>query len=288
MSPHDWLEKAKKEDFAIPALNVGTLETFKGIVEACVEARSPVIIESSTGETKWMEAENVASISRNFTKKYAVPIIVNLDHAYTYEDTRPGFEAAYDLIHFDGSKLPYEENVEICKKIVPEAHNMGVLIEGEIDRIQGEGSEVHEGQTADPAVIEKGKSNPEKSAQFVAETGVDIYASFFGNVHGIFPGYTPHLDLELLKKIQEAIPDTFLSMHGSSGTPKDQVKAAVAAEIVKVNVNTEIRLAYRQSLDKALAEHEEIAMYKVFPPVVEAVKKEALQWIDWCGSAGKL
>ena len=288
MNAHDWLEKAKKEGFAIPALNVGTLETFKGIVEACVEAKSPVIIESSTGETKWMEAENVASISRNLSKKYNVPMIVNLDHAYTYEDTRPGFEAKYDLIHFDGSKLSYEENVEVCKKIVPEAHGMGALVEGEIDRIQGEGSEVHEGQTVDQAVINAGKSNPEKSAQFVAETGVDIYASFFGNVHGIFPGYTPKLDLELLKRIQSAIPNTFLSMHGSSGTPKDQVKAAVAAEIVKVNVNTEVRLAYRTSLEKALVEHKEIAMYKVSPPVVEAVKQEALQWIDWCGSGGKL
>lgn len=288
MNARDWLTKAKQEGFAIPALNVGTLETFKGIVEACVEAKSPVIIESSTGETKWMEGENVASISRNLSKKYNVPIIVNLDHAYTYEDTRPGFEAKYDLIHFDGSKLPYEENVEVCKKIVPEAHEMGVLVEGEIDRIQGEGSEVHEGQTVDQATIDAGKSDPERSAKFVVETGVDIYASFIGNLHGIFPGYTPNLDLDLLKRIQQAVPNTFLSMHGSSGTPEDQVRAAVAAEIVKVNVNTEIRLAYRTTLEKALGEHKEIAMYKVFPPVVEAVKKESLKWIDWCGSAGKI
>jgi ketose-bisphosphate aldolase len=288
MTARDWFDRAKKEGWALPALNIGTLETFKGIVAACLETKSPIIIESSTGETKWMEAENVASIARNFAKKYNLQIIVNLDHAYTYEDTRPGFEAAYDLIHFDGSKLSYEENVAICKKIVPEAHHIGALVEGEIDRIQGEGSEVHEGENVDPKMIEAGKSDPERSAKFVAETGVDIYASFFGNVHGIFPGYTPNLDLDLLKKIQQAIPNTFLSMHGSSGTSEDQVRAAVAAEIVKVNVNTEIRLAYRRSLEKALSEHKEIAMYKVFTSVVEEVKKEALKWIDWCGSAGKL
>lgn len=288
MNALEWLEKAKNEGFAIPALNVGTFETFKGIIEACVEVKSPVIIESSTGETKWMEAENVASISRNFARKYNVPIIVNLDHAYTYEDTRPGFEAKYDLIHFDGSKLPYEENVETCKKIVSEAHRLGILVEGEVDRIQGEGSEIHEGETIDPEVIEKGKSDPGKSAEFVAETGVDIYAAFFGNVHGTFPGYTPNLDLDLLRRIQGAIPNTFLSMHGSSGTPEDQVKAAIAVGIVKVNVNTEIRLAYHTSLEKSLREHKELAMYKVFPYVVEAVKQEALRWIDWCGSAGKL
>ncbi|HSX58296.1 MAG TPA: class II fructose-bisphosphate aldolase [Candidatus Saccharimonadales bacterium] len=286
MNPHDWLEKARKENFAIPALNAGTFETIKGIVEAAVEARSPVIIETSTGETKWMEAENVLCICRNYSDKNKVPVIVNLDHAYTEEDLKPGFEAGYDLIHFDGSKLPYEQNVEICKKIVPEAHKNGQLVEGEIDKILGEGSEVHTGQV-DQAAIEAGKSKPETAAKFVSESGVDVFASFFGNVHGIYPGYTPHLDIELLHKIQQAIPNTFLSMHGSSGTPDDQVRAAVAAEVVKVNVNTELRLAYRKGLEGSLAEHKEIAMYKVFPGVVEAVKKEALRWIALCGSGGK-
>lgn len=288
MNAHDWLEKAKKENFAIPALNAGNFETIKGIVAAAVEAKSPIIIETSTGETQWMEAENVLCICRNFSDIYKVPVIVNLDHAYTYEDTRPGFRAGYDLIHFDGSKLPYEENVEICKKIVPEAHEHGQLVEGEIDKIPGSGSEVHTGVTVDQAVVEAGKSKPETAAKFVAEAGVDIYASFFGNMHGIFPGYQKKLDLDLLKRIKEAIPNTFLSMHGSSGTSEDQVRAAVAVGIVKVNCNTEIRLAYRTSLEKALEEHKEIAMYKVFPGVIEAVKQEALKWITMCGSGGKI
>ncbi len=288
MNAREWLEKAKREKFAIPALNAGTFETIKGIAEAAAEAKSPVIIESSTGETKWLEGENVTSICRNYAKKLGVPIILNLDHAYTYEDTRPGIAAAYDLIHFDGSKLPYEENVATVKKVVNEAHAIGALVEGEVDRIQGEGSEIHEGQTVDQGAIDAGKSNPETSAKFVAETGVDIYASFFGNVHGIFPGYTPQLDLDLLNRIQSAIPNSFLSMHGSSGTPEDQVRAAVAGPVVKVNVNTEIRLAYRKALEASLTQHKDLAMYKVFPEVVEAVKKEALRWIDWCSSSGKL
>ena len=130
MTARDWFEKARRENFAIPALNAGTFETLKGIVAAASEAKSPVIIETSTNETKWMEAKNVLCMCRNFSEEYGVPVLVNLDHAYTEEDLKPGFEAGYDLIHFDGSKLPYEENVEICKKIVPEAHNMGVLVEG--------------------------------------------------------------------------------------------------------------------------------------------------------------
>ncbi len=288
MTARDWLEKAKKEGFAIPALNAGTLEVLKAIVAAAVEARSPVIIETATGETKWMEAENIFCLCRNFADKYKIPIIINLDHAYTYEDTRPGIEAGFDLIHFDGSKLPYEENVAIAKKIVPECHDQGQLVEGEMDRIPGEGSELHAEGSIDASIIEKGKTVPEKAAKFVEETKIDIFASFFGNVHGITAGYTPKLDIELLHKIQQALPNTFLSMHGSSGTPEDQVRAAVSAEVVKVNVNTELRLAYRKSLEQALSERKELAPYKFFPQVVEAVKKEALRWIDLCGSGGKV
>jgi len=288
MTARDWLEKAKKENFAIPALNAGTLEVLKAITAAAVEARSPVIIETATGETKWMEAENILCLCRNFSDKYKIPIIINLDHAFTYEDTRFGIEAGFDLIHFDGSKLPYEENVSIAKKVVAECHSKDQLVEGEMDRIPGEGSELHAAGSIDQSVIDKGKSTPENAAKFVAETGVDIFASFFGNVHGITAGYTPNLDLDLLAKIQQAIPNTFLSMHGSSGTPEEQVKAAVAGPIVKVNVNTELRLAYRQALEKSLAERKELAPYKFFPSVVEEVKKQALRWIYLCGSAGKV
>ncbi len=288
MTAHDWLEKAKKEHFAIPALNAGTLEVLKAITLAAVEARSPVIIETAIGETKWMEAENILCLCRNYSDKYKVPVIINLDHAYTYEDCRPGLDAGYDLIHFDGSKLPYEENVATAKKVVAEAHGKNQIVVGEMDRIPGEGSEMHAAGTVDQAVIDAGKTKPENAAKFVAETGVDIFASFFGNIHGITEGYTPKLDIELLSKIQTAIPNTFLSMHGSSGTPDDQVRAAVAGPVVKVNVNTELRLAYRQSLEKALAEKKELAPYKFFPQVVEEVKKQALRWIDLCGSGGKI
>lgn len=287
MNAHDWLTKAKNEHFAIPALNAGTLEVLKAIVQAAVEAKSPVIIETATSETKWMEAENVLCLCRNFADKYKVPIIINLDHAYTFEDCRPGIDAGYDLIHFDGSKLPYEENVATAKKIVPECHGKGQLVEGEMDRIPGEGSELHAAGSVDQDTIDKGKSTPENAAKFVAETGVDIFASFFGNVHGITTGYTPKLDIELLHKIQQAIPNTFLSMHGSSGTPDDQVRSAVAADVVKVNVNTDLRLAYRKSLEQVLSEKKELAPYKFFPLVIEAVKREALRWIDLCGSGGK-
>src|SRR3989304_4508982 len=151
MTAHDWLEKAKNEHFAIPALNAGTLEVLKAITAAAVEARSPVIIETAIGETKWMEAENILCMCRNFSDKYKVPIIINLDHAYTWEDVQPGLNAGFDLIHFDGSKLPLEQNVETAKKVVAQAHSNKQLVEGEMDRIPGEGSELNAAGSVDQA-----------------------------------------------------------------------------------------------------------------------------------------
>src|SRR3989344_4389362 len=144
MIAKEWLQKAKNEGFAIGAFNVGNLETFKAVAAAAANKKSPIIIESSPGETKWMEAENVVDIARNFSEEYGIPILVNLDHGETLEQCQIGINAGYDLIHFDGGKLTFDQNLETTKKVVELAHAKGLTVEGEIDHIQGS-SEVHQG-----------------------------------------------------------------------------------------------------------------------------------------------
>ena len=287
MSAKDWLQKAKDEKFAIGAFNVGNLETFKAIAQAAANKKSPVIIESSPGETKWMEAENVVDIARNFSSEYGIPILVNLDHAENLEECQIGIEAGYDLIHFDGGKLPFEQNIEIVKKVIELAHNKGLTVEGEIDHIQGS-SEIHQGSATQEAA--KGiMTDPQKARQFVQGSGVDIFAAFFGNVHGVFSEGDENLHLDLLEQIAQAIPQTFLSLHGGSGVPDDQVQRAIQLGIVKVNVNTDMREAYRKSLVQALKNSpEELALYKVEPPAIEAVQKVVEHKIDVFGSSGKV
>lgn len=287
MIVRDWLKKAKEEKFAIGAFNVGSLETFKAIVKAAKNKKSPVIIESSPNETKWLEAENVVDIAKNFSKEYGIPILVNLDHAESLEECQIGIEAGYDLIHFDGGKLLFEQNLEIVKKVVELAHGKNLTVEGEINHIQGS-SELHSGSAALEA--NKGKfTDPERAKEFVEKSGVDIFAAFFGNVHGVFSGGEENLDLELLQKIAESIPETFLSLHGGSGIPDEQVKRAISLGIVKVNVNTEIREAFRKTLEIALKDHpDELALYKVEPPVIEAVQKVVEHKIDIFGSGNKI
>ncbi len=286
MTAREWLEKAKAERFAIGAFNVGNLETFKAVAQAAANKKSPVIIESSPGETEWLGADNVVDLARNYSADLGVPIIVNLDHSTTYEDCLKGIEAGFDLIHCDASKLPYDQNVELTQKIAGLAHQKNLVAEGELDHIGGSSEVHHDAAALEAAKITK--TDPAKAAEFVKATGIDIFAAFVGNIHGIYEGGDKNLDVELVAKIAEAT-GVFLSLHGSSGIPEDQVAAAIQKGIVKVNLNTEIRQAYKDSLEKALKDNpEEYAMYKAEGPVLDSVRLLVEHKIDIFGSANKV
>lgn len=287
MTAKQWLEKAKSEKFAIGAFNVGSLETFRAVVQAAANQKSPVIIESSPGETKWMGADNIVDIARNFEWDFKVPVLVNLDHAETLEDCIKAIDEGYDLIHFDGSKMPLEENLEILKQVVELAHAKGLTVEGEMDHITGS-SEVHEGSAKEEAG--KGKfTDPQAAKRFVEESGIDIFASFFGNVHGVFSDGDENLHLEILEGIESELPQVYLSLHGGSGIPDDQVKQAIDRGINKVNVNTEMRQAFRDTLEQVLKDNpKEYAMYKIEDPVIEAIQKIVEHKMEVFGSSNKI
>lgn len=287
MNAKEWLEKAKKEKFAIGAFNVGNLETFKAIVQAASNKKSPVIIETSPGETDWLGKDNIVDLARNFALDFKIPILVNLDHAGSLADCVLAIEAGFDLIHFDGSKLPYEENIKITKKVVELAHQKGILVEGEMDHIAGS-SEIHQG-SAESEIKNIPMTDPQKAARFVKETGIDILAAFFGNVHGVFAEGGENLHLDVLQKLAEQLPNTFFSLHGGSGISEIQVKEAIKYGIVKVNINTEMRQVFRKELMASLAENpDEIAMYKIEQPVVESIRKVVELKIDTFLSGGRI
>lgn len=279
------MTRAKEEGWALGAFNVGNLETFKAIVQAASNKRSPIIIESSPGETEWLGADNVVDLARNYSQDLNIPILVNLDHSTALEDCQRGIEVGYDMIHFDGSKLPLEENLKILKQVVELAHQKGLTCEGELDHIGGS-SEVHAGAASDEIKIQT--TDPDQAARFVKESGIDIFAAFVGNVHGLYEGGQKHLDVDLVEKIAQAT-GVFLSLHGSSGIPEGQVGEAIKRGVVKVNLNTEMREVYKTSLEDVLAKNpEEYAMYKAEGPVVDAIQKLVEHKIEVFGSAGKV
>lgn len=284
-SPKDILLRAQSEGWALGAFNAANIETLKAIVQAANKLRSPVIIESSAGETKYFGDENLADVVKNYREEFNIPILINLDHAEELESVDDAVEAGYELIHYDGSKLPYEENVKNTKSVVEKAHAKGLLVEGELNSIAGSSAD-HTKEDIETALKGSKFTDPAETEKFVADTGVDTFAAFFGNVHGVYKD-APKLDFERLKQIREKI-GVFLSMHGGSGIRDEDVKEAIkVGKIVKINVNTEMRLAFRKALEKSLKESTEVAAYKIMDPVITAVQKVVEEKIKLFGSEGK-
>ena len=287
MTAWEWLQKAKEEKWALGAFNVGSIETFKAIAQAASKKRSPVIIEVSPGETSWLGMKNVVDLAHNFSLMYEIPILVNLDHAESFVDCQQAIDLGFDLIHFDGSNLPYEENLQLAQKITELAHQKGLVVEVEMDHIVGS-SEVHSGSAQEEMKGSK-FTDPGKAREFIELTGADVLAAFFGNVHGVFEEGGENLHLAVLESLAGILPKTFFSLHGGSGIPDEQVKDAIARGVIKVNVNTEIRQAFRHKLEDVLKNNpSEYAIYKLEGPVVAEVQKVVEHKIEVFGSVNKI
>lgn len=282
----EYFQQAKEEHFAIGAFNAGNLETIKAIVNAAVNLKAPVIIESSHGETSFFGSKRLVDVIRDFREELNHPIFLNLDHASTLKDSEIGIQDGYDLIHFDGGAVSFDENIEITKQLTKKAHEKGLLIEGEIDKIGGS-STAHFAERVEDVQTLVFKTDSHKAAEFVEKTGVDTFAVAIGNVHGFYHE-AKRLDLKLLEKIKQAIPETFLSLHGGSGIPADDIKRALQLNIVKINVNSELRVAYRQALEASLEENpKSFAIYEYMTVVIEKVQEVVEEKIRMFGSEGK-
>jgi len=283
MNALEILTRAKNEGWALGAFNAGNLEIIKGIVQAAQNQQSPIILETSFGESQHFGIANFLSVVENFRQETGLTILTNLDHGGGLEECQSAIEAGYNLVHFDGANLPYEENVKITKVLVEQAHAKGVLIEAEIDKILGD-SKTHE-EEAESLQATSNYTDPQKAADFVAQTGCDILAVFIGNLHGTYRN-EPRLDIERLKMIRSQV-NCFFSLHGGSGLLNEDVTAAIKMGVVKVNINTDLRVAFKQTLENVLKGSEEYAIYKLMPPVMAAVQKIVEEKIQLFGSSAK-
>lgn len=261
----DFLQKAWENHFALGAFNLDNLEILKGVALAAKNLSAPIVVEVSPGELNYWGMPNFSSVVDNFRRELGIPLFANLDHAAYIDIIKNSLDFGLSMVHFDGSKLPLEENILKTKQIISWAHPKNILVEGETDSI-GE-------RITDPEVAKK----------FVGGTGVDIFAISVGNKHGV--GENEKLDLELLRKIREALPNTFFSLHGGSGISPEDIKEAIKLGIVKVNVNTELRIAFKNNLDLAT---DELAWYKITPSAISAVSNVVENKIKLFGSERKI
>lgn len=285
----DIFQKAKGNNYAVGAFNVSNLEQLKAIIQAARDLKSPVIVATSPGESRFIGKKQISALVAAWRQETGLPMILHLDHGKSIDEIKEAIEAGYDSVHFDGSDLSLEENLVTTKQVVALAKEKEIKnIEGEVGYLRGKSSlqEMVE-------IKKEDLTDPEEALNFIKETGVDSLAIAIGNIHGIVKNESlknPHLFLDRLAEINNQIADqACLVLHGGSGTPQEDIKEAVKLGIGKINVNTELRMAYTQSLKESLEGHpQEVTPYKIMPPVVEAVKKIVEEKIKLFGSENRI
>lgn len=282
------MQRSRQQGFAVGAFNIDNQETLIAVARAAQKLNSPVLIEVSQGEVEALGLENVRDLVDNYREEYGIEMYLNLDHSPTVEACKRAIDAGYEFIHIDISQAnhdaPYEEIVAKTKEVVEYAKFTGALVESEPHYFAG-GSNVHD-EGIDYEEIKKTFSTPEDTKAFVDATGIDTFAAAIGNLHGKY-NVPKELDLELLGRIRAAI-DCQISLHGGSGTPLHYFEDASRGGVSKININTDMRVVFRESLEKVLRENPtEYAVVKLMPQVYEAVQVVVEEKINAFGSAGK-
>lgn len=282
------MQRTHQQKFAVGAFNVDNQETLIAVARAAQKLNSPVLVEVSDGEVKAIGLENIRDMVDNYKAEYGIEMYVNLDHSPTVEACKRAIDAGFEFIHIDISQANHdaseEEIIAKTREVVEYAKFTGALVESEPHYFAGGSNIHHEG--IDYEEIKKTFSTPEGAKAFVDATGIDTFAAAIGNLHGKYD-VPKVLDLELLARIREAI-DCQISLHGGSGTPLHFFEDASKMGVSKININTDMRVAFRDTLEKVLRENpDEYAVVKLMPKVYEEVQKVVEAKIAAFGSAGK-
>ena len=283
------MDRSREEHFAVGAFNVDNQETLLAIARAARAKNAPVLVEVSHGEVAVIGLANMRSLVDNYRAEFGVEMYINLDHSPSVEAAKAGIDAGFEFIHIDYSQAKHDatdaEIVAATREVVQyAAQTTGALVESEPHYFGGS-SNVHT-EDIDYAEIRKTFSTPDGARAFVKETGIDTFAAAVGNLHGRYP-VPKQLDLELLQRIRDAI-DVNISLHGGSGTPGHYFQSAAQIGVSKINLNSDLRYAYRTTLEAQLAAHpDEYAIVKLIEPVIAAVQDVVEEHIDLFGSTGK-
>lgn len=284
VSAKEMLEKARDGHYAVAQININNLEWTKLTLEVVQERQSPVILGVSEGAAKYMGGfKVVADMVKALieTLNITVPIALHLDHG-SYEGSFAAMDAGFSSVMYDGSALPLEENLEKTREVVKVAHSRGISVEAEVGSIGGEEDGiVGLGELADPVECQK-----------LADTGIDFLAAGIGNIHGQYPDNWAGLNFERLAEVQQASNKLPLVLHGGTGIPEEQVKKAIDLGVSKINVNTELQLAFAQGTREYIEAGKDLEgkgfdPRKLLAPGTKAAKQVVNDKIDMFGSANK-
>ncbi len=285
----DRMSTARSQHWAFGAFNLDDEPTLLAVAQAAKKLNAPVLVEVSQGEVDDIGLDNIRDLVTNTIQTYGIEMYVNLDHSPSVEAAIRGIEAGFEFIHIDVSQADHnasdETIVAATREVVAYAKLTGALVESEPHYFGGS-SNLHTEQI-DYEEIKKTFSTPDGARAFVEATGIDTFAAAIGNLHGKYP-VPKMLDLKLLEQIRNAL-DCNISLHGGSGTPGHYFKDAVKIGVSKVNINTDMRIAYRLALEAALAANpDESSVAKLVNKfVIPAVSKIVEEKLSDFNSAGK-
>ncbi|MFI7602183.1 ketose-bisphosphate aldolase [Actinoplanes sp. NPDC049681] len=275
------LDVANEHSFAVPAFNISDWAMFKGIVEISEETDAPLIAAIHPDEVRHVGPEMITGmIGRAHTSR--VPIAIHWDHGAGYEQVLQGIRYGFTSVMIDASMRPFEENVAISKRVSDAAHVVGVSVEGELGTIGANDS------YAEAGAAEIIYTDPDDAVTFVEQTGVDSLAIAIGTFHGFYPAHLkPALKLDLLKEIKSRVRIP-LVLHGGSNNPDDEIAEAARTGINKINISTDIKVAYHHKMREVLGQDPKLREPNAIQPAcIAAMKEVAAQKIELFGAAGK-
>lgn len=280
------MQRTKEQHFAVGAFNIDNQETLIAVARAAQKLQAPVLVEVSDAEVTALGLENVRDLVDNYKAEYGIEMYLNLDHGPTVEQCKRAIDAGYEFVHIDISQANHqatdEEIIASTRQVVEYARFTGALVESEPHYFAGS-SNLHT-EEIDYEQIAQTFSTPEGARQFVEATGVDLFAAAVGNLHGRYP-VPKVLDLELLEAIRQTL-HCYISLHGGSGTPLHYFQSAANIGVSKININSDMRFAFRRTLEKVLADHpDEYAVVKLMPTVYQAVQEVVEEKIIAFGAA---
>ena len=281
VSAKEMLQKAKAGHYAVGQFNINNLEWTKAILLTAEECKSPVILGVSEGAGKYMTGYKTVVGMVNGMLDITVPVALHLDHG-SYEGAKKCIEAGFSSIMFDGSHLPFEENVEKTKELVAICNEKGMSIEAEVGSIGGE----------EDGVVGMGECADPQECKAIADLGVTMLAAGIGNIHGKYPENWAGLQFDVLDDIQKLTGEMPLVLHGGTGIPEDMIKKAISLGVSKINVNTECQISFAEATRKYIEAGKDLEgkgfdPRKLLAPGAEAIKATVKEKMEIFGSIGK-
>ncbi len=274
------LKHAQQNGYACGAFNINNMEICQAVIAAAEEERSPIIIQTSESAIRYAGIDYLAILALHAGKKATVPVCINLDHGLKIETVEKCIELGWTNVMMDASSKPYEENVEITAGVVKMAHEKGVSVEAELGKLVG---------IEDDVVVSEADAvytNPAEAADFAKRTGIDSLAVAIGTAHGKYKG-EPKLDFDRLAEIRKVV-DIPLVLHGASGLTEEQLKKAISLGICKINIDTDIRVAFSDGIKSVLKnDPTEYDPRTLCRPARELMTKVARKKMQIFGSSGK-